>query len=110
MIRVAFTTKARYRKIIFPLNWIDPTPHIADLKKKFETIRPDRVKKRVLDYMLRKFKCNTHSLRYACINYLIYTQKTELNTVAKFVGHVNMEQLTRYTQQKNVDKLLDVDM
>lgn len=104
------TTKARYRKLTFPSNWIDPTKYMDDIKKKLDTIREERVKKRVLDYMLRKFKCNTHSLRYACINYLIFDKKTELNTVAKFVGHVNMDMLTRYTQQKNVDKLLDFDM
>lgn len=102
-------TKARYRKLTFP-TWIDISPYKAELKVKLESIKPDRVRKRVLDYMLRKFKCNTHSLRYACINYLIYTKKTELNTVAKFVGHCNMDMLTRYTQQKNVDKLLDFDM
>lgn len=102
-------TKARFRKITFP-KWIEINNLLKDLNNKLDTIPKDKLRKRVLDYMLRKFECNTHSLRYACINYLIYDKKTELNTVAKLVGHVNLNMLTVYTQQKNVDKILDLDM
>jgi len=104
-----YTTKARYRNIMFP-DWID----ISDLETKIidraKTLPIYRLKKRVLDYLLRYFECNTHSLRYACINYLIYEKKLPLNTVAKLVGHVGLNQLTTYTQQKNVDKVFDIDM
>ena len=105
-----FTTKARYRKLTFP-KWIEISKELfSDIAARLEKIPADKLRKRVLDYMLRKFDCNTHSLRYACINYLIYDKKTELNTVAKLVGHSNLNMLLIYTQQKNIDKLLDMDM
>ena len=106
----SFKTKARYRKIIFP-NWIViNTTLLDDIYDVLTEIPKERLKKRVLDYLLKYFKCNTHSLRYSCINYLIYEKQRPLNDVAKFVGHINLNQLTTYTQQKNCDKLFDIDM
>lgn len=107
--RKKFITKARYRNMVFP-NWIDIQNIEEDLKKRLKELPIYRLKKRVLDYLLRYFDCNTHSLRYACINYLIYDKKLPLNTVAKLVGHVGLNQLTTYTQQKNVDKVFEIDM
>lgn len=103
------TTKARFRNMIFP-EWVDASELRADLCERLKDIPFDKLKKRVLDYLLRYFNCNTHSLRYACINYLIYEKNLPLNTVAKLVGHVGLNQLTTYTQQKNVDKVFDIDM
>ena len=104
-----YVSKARYRHMIFP-DWVDISNIKKDLIKRMENMPMYRLKKRVLDYLLRYFDCNTHSLRYACINYLIYDQELPLNTVAKLVGHVGLNQLTTYTQQKNVDKVFDIKM
>jgi len=104
-----YTTKARYRNMMFP-DWIDISDIENRIIERTKSLPLYRLKKRVLDYLLRYFECNTHSLRYACINYLIYEKKLPLNTVAKLVGHVGLNQLTTYTQQKNVDKVFDIDM
>lgn len=102
-------TKPRYRKMIFPNDWLVRfNPDFV--KDAFCHIPFNRLKKRVLDYLLNYHKCNTHSLRYACINYLIYDMKRPLNDVAKFVGHVDLSMLTKYTQQKNCEKIFDLDM
>jgi len=98
-------SKARYRKLVFP-PWIDDKMIniIKDNPLIIILIKSKRLKKRVLDYLLMYFDCNTHSLRYACINYLINTEKLPLNIVAKFVGHTNVSQLVTYTQTKDCDK------
>ena len=70
----------------------------------------DKIKKRVLDHLLKYYSCNTHSLRYAYINFMIYNQKNEPSLVAKHVGHSNLNQLIRNTQNKQADKLFDVDI
>lgn len=102
-------TKPRFRKMIFPIDWlINFNSNI--IKDAFCYVPFDKLKKRVLDFLLKNYKCNTHSLRYACINYLIYDMKRPLNDVAKFVGHVDLSMLTKYTQQKNCEKIFDLDM
>ncbi len=121
------TTKPRFRKMMFPYHWIQHKP----LENPFKIDEDDKrnkadftsllirisqgydqfkLKKNVLDYLLKYHKCNTHSLRYAFINYMIYDKKNDISSVAKFVGHANLNQIVRYTQQKNSDKLFDIDM
>jgi len=104
-------TKPRYRKMLYPKEWIKNNNMILPiLTSVMGTIPLDRLKKRVLDYLLIYHQCNTHSLRYACINYLIYEKCRPLNDVAKFVGHIDLSMLTKYTQQKNCDKIFELDM
>lgn len=106
-----FVTPKRYRKIIFPSNWIDdPSDKIELMQYYLDKIHPSSLKKRVLDYLLKYHECNTHSLRYAFINHMIYIQKNEPSLVAKLVGHSNLNQLIRYTQKKQADKLFDIDI
>jgi hypothetical protein len=109
-----FLTKERFRKMMFPENWID-TSNIDELFKKLkeshiDTINSDIIRINIVGFMKKHFKTNTHSLRYAFINYMIYTQKRPLNDVAKFVGHVNVNQLVTYTQQKNCEQIFDLDI
>lgn len=105
------TTKARYRKMGFPKNWIDITKIKFDsIKKYIIDLKNDRLQQRVLDYLLKYFNCNTHSLRYAFINYMLYTKKYDEKAVAKFVGHSNTLMLQKYTQLKNTDKIFDLDL
>jgi integrase len=106
-----YITKARHRNLKFPIEWIEiPDDLKDDLNEHFGIITEDKLKKRVLDYLLKHHNCNTHSLRYACINYLLYEKNLEPSIVAKFVGHSNMNQLVRYTQKKEVDKIFDIDL
>lgn len=102
---------ARYREIVWP-SWID--------KKVFEIIRDSeytvllteslRFPKRVLDHMLNHFESNTHSLRYACANHLLYDQNRPALDVAKFMGHKNGNTILTYVQKKNVDQIYDLDI
>ena len=103
-----FKTKARFRKIVFPTKWVDFTLS-EEIIGYLDNIRIVNLKQRVLDYLIKYFKCNTHSLRYAFINYMLYEKKVEMTLVAKFVGHVDVSQLVRYSQNKNADNIFDLD-
>jgi hypothetical protein len=104
-----YLTKTRFRKMIFPGKWIDIYDQ-EGIKKYFEEIKDKRLAKRVLDYLLLHHNCNTHSLRYAFINYMLYEKKKEMTIVAKFIGHSNVMQLVRYSQNKQAEKLFDEDI
>lgn len=105
------TTKVRTREMMWP-TWVNND--IYNLLKNNilvkEIIKSGKLKKRVLDYMLINFKCNTHSLRYAFINYALYELKRPINDVAKFVGHANTAQMVTYTQLKNSNQIFDLDI
>jgi hypothetical protein len=103
--------KKRYRKMIFP-DWInqDIIDEIRESKPLILLIQSKRLKNRVCDFLRMYFDCNTHSLRYAYINYMLTDKQMPMATVAKVVGHVNVNQLVTYTQQKNVDAALDMDI
>lgn len=103
-----FVTKTRFRKMLFP-HWDLEMVLRVPIKLFLDEYVGD-LKRRVCDYLFRGFNCNTHSLRYACINYLLYDQKKEMSVVAKFVGHTGVAQLVRYTQLKESDKLFDLDI
>ena len=105
-----FTTKARFREMIYPKPWVKREIPCLDDIKNFLREYEGNLKKRVLDYLLRHHNCNTHSLRYAFINYMLYDQKKEMALIAKFVGHSDISQLVRYTQLKETNKLFDLDI
>lgn len=103
---IKFITKPRFRKMHM-IDWVE----IIDLDLLKDVLKNkdiNKLNKRVLDFMRNHFKCNTHSLRYACINNLIFEEKMPLNSVAKYVGHCGLGQLTRYTQTKNTEKIFDI--
>jgi len=108
-------SKVKFRKMMFPEAWISVNHKIKIIKKlkvSHQKVfdKPDKIiKKRVYSYLLRKYKINTHSLRYAFINHMIHEEKTPLNEVAKFVGHSSIDQIVRYTQQKQCDKIFKMD-
>lgn len=106
-----YTTKARYRKMVYP-DWISEED-FKFLKKDKDSKKLQEcksLKKRTLDYLRITYQCNTHSLRYAFINYMLNVKKLEMNTVAKIVGHINLNMLVKYTQNKNIDKVLCGDI
>lgn len=106
-----YKTKARYRKMEFPFDWIElDLVHSSDMEAYTKYVTNKKLQKRVLDYLLKYFECNTHSLRYAFINHMLYAQKVEPSKVAKFVGHVNMNQIVRYTQNIEVEKLFELKL
>jgi len=102
--------KARYRKIMFPEDYIelDIFYQMKEAKPNVLKIELNKICQRVRDYLLLNFKCNTHSLRYAFINHLLYDQKRNLADVAKYVGHTSVSQLVTYTQSKNCDQIFDL--
>ena len=103
--------KIRYRKMMFP-NWFDfdIMEVIKDSEAFQEIINCNRLRKRILSYLITNFNSNTHSLRYACINYLLYTKKIDIGIVCKFVGHSNPNQIIKYTQLKQIDGIFDLDI
>lgn len=114
------TTPPRYRHILFPTVWLsrktslsetDMHQLLIDLTSNHqEMLAKGNLKQLICIHMKRHHNCNTHSLRYAFINHLLYDQKQPSDVVAKFVGHSNTNQIIRYTQRKNCDKLFDLDI
>lgn len=102
-----YKTKTRFRNMKC-MDWINFDKHKDDIILIFKCLPFDRLKKRVLDMMILQFKCNTHSLRYAKINDLIQ-KNVALPTISSYVGHVNTNMLTKYTQNKNVLKVFDME-
>ena len=67
-----------------------------------------KLSSKVRTYLYDNFdKINTHSLRYALINYLSIKKNVPLNLVSKVVGHKNLNQLITYTQNHHVENMLD---
>lgn len=103
-------TKARFRKMMFPERWVKVDLPMDDVLAILGRIRKERMMKRVLDYLRMHLNINTHSLRYATINYLINVEKLPPNIVSKYVGHSSMSTILTYTQNKNCDKIFDLKM
>lgn len=106
-------TPLRTRDMIpIPSNWLDPSivaETIECLKATHsKTISSNRLRTAILNYMLRKFNCNTHSLRYAYINYTLNSKQFGESQVALYVGHSNINQIMRYTQRKVIEKMQKV--
>lgn len=101
--------KPRYRKMQFP-EWIDKEVfnEIMNIPHVPITLQSPRLEKRCLDYMRKYFLCNTHSLRYAFINYMLNEKKIPMTTVSKIVGHTTVAQLVLYTQDKEADNVMDM--
>jgi hypothetical protein len=107
-------TKERFRKIMFPVSWIK-IDNINNLFNKLKNthnkvIYKPKIKLSVIHFMLNHYQSNTHSLRYAFINYMLYQEKRPIPDIAKFVGHQGTNQLVTYTQLKNVDQIFDLDI
>lgn len=106
-----FRTKVRAREMMWP-KWISKEVYqvLKNNSIVTEIIEAGTLKKRVLDYLSINFECNTHSLRYAFINYALYILKRPMNDIAKFVGHANIAQMVTYTQVKNSNQIFDLDI
>jgi hypothetical protein len=102
---------ARYRELVWP-NWFPEEIYNTIKNSEFteELLNSHRFEKRVLDHLLNHHDTNTHSLRYACANYLIYEEERPALDVAKFMGHKDGKTILTYVQRKNVDQIFDMDM
>jgi integrase len=104
-----FVTKRRNRQMKYPSDWVF-LDYEKSMEKNLDGIDNDHLQQRVLDFMLKNFQCNTHSLRYSFINYMLFVKKKEMALVAKFVGHTDVNNIVRYTQTKNLDHMFDMDI
>ena len=108
-LKVAVITIAK-RKDGFRRKILLPELITADILERIKPeIKDDSIEelsKKIRMFLTRHYGWNTHSLRYALINYLAIEKKTPINLVSKLVGHKNMNQLLTYTQNKHVDELL----
>lgn len=100
-------TPTRYRKIYFPNEWINIKSLMDHFYSHCQIISNKSLQKRVLDYLLYHFQCNTHSLRYCFINHLLYKEKVPLEIVSKVVGHKSQTQIVTYIQNKNCNEVLE---
>lgn len=92
------------RKILLPE--MITTDILERIKLEIKNDSIEELSKKIRMFLTRHYGWNTHSLRYALINYLAIEKKTPINLVSKLVGHKNMNQLLTYTQNKHVDELL----
>lgn len=58
------------------------------------------LKKRVCNHMLRNYDINTHSLRYAYVDYMYHERGIPLTTIADTIGHVKVDQLLAHIPPK----------
>jgi len=115
-VKTEYQKKDRSRSMMFPKLWFDEKKLNFMMKKITTThqkeidLPVDVLRKRVHYHMLQNYDINTHSLRYAFINYMLHDLKTGMNEVAKFVGHTNTNQLVTYTQRKYCNEIFKIDM
>ena len=108
-LKVAIITIAKRkdgfrRKILRPE--IINSEILERIKSEIKNDTIEELSKKIRMFLMRHYGWNTHSLRYALINYLAIEKKIPVNLVSKLVGHKNMNQLLTYTQNKHVDELL----
>lgn len=92
------------RKILLPE--IITTDILERIERVLEKYSFAQLSKNIRMFLHTNYDWNTHSLRYALINYLAIEKKIPINLVSKLVGHKHMNQLLAYTQNKHVDELL----
>lgn len=102
-----YKPKARLRDIKFQ-KFVDITDIQHLIFTQLKKLDFKKLSKRVLDYLQAHFQFNTHSLRYACVSYLLNTKHQDVVTVARFIGHNNVNTIIKYCQAKNVEKLYDL--
>ncbi|MFN8578253.1 MAG: hypothetical protein U0354_15555 [Candidatus Sericytochromatia bacterium] len=104
VIKIAKRKDGFRRKILLPE--LITNDILERIKSEIKNTTIEELSKKIRMFLTRHYGWNTHSLRYALINYLAIEKKTPINLVSKLVGHKNMNQLLTYTQNKHVDELL----
>jgi integrase len=92
-------SKDRYRLCL--------VPEIFDKVDLAATKNLPRPRKQALNnFSRRNFGFNTHSLRYAFINYLL-ARGVDAPTVSRIVGHKNLDTILSYIQSKRAHETLE---
>ncbi len=58
-------------------------------------------------FLLRKYKTNTHSLRYAFIDHQLNVEKTQVEVVSIMVGHKYINQIMTYIRDSSANEKLN---
>jgi integrase len=96
-VRVAKSKKDKFRVCV--TEGLDSTDY--KLTKHLEKPKPNNLQA----WTIQKFKFNTHSLRYAFINYMLQ-QGYDPATVSKIIAHSKLETLLSYIQEKRAREAL----
>lgn len=78
-------------------------------KRGINTENKKKLKRTIESYkahLIRKYKINSHSLRYAFVTYML-KNGTEPAILAKIIGHSNLHHLLKYVQQKKANEELE---
>ncbi len=67
---------------------------------------PRPTKQALNNFARRNFNFNTHSLRYAFINYLL-SKGVDVPLVSKIVGHKNLDTILSYIQSRRAQETLE---
>lgn len=98
-----YETRARYRQMKYP-GWVE-IQYRTEMQDALSRI--GYIKNSVLNYLIRTYGINTHTLRYSFINHQLYHEKKEPALISKFVGHSNLDQIVRYTSKVESNKIFD---
>jgi integrase len=96
-IRVAKSKQEKYRLCV--VKGLDSTDH--KYTKNLRKPKPNNLQA----WAIIRFKFNTHSLRYAYINYML-SQGYDPATVSKIIAHSKLETLLSYIQEKRAKEAL----
>jgi site-specific recombinase XerD len=96
-VKVAKSKKEKYRLCI--TKGLDSTDH--KYTKQLERPKPNAIQ----SWSIVKFGFNTHSLRYAFINYMLQ-QGYDPATISRIIGHSKLDTLLEYIQHKRAQEAL----
>jgi integrase len=96
-VKVAKSRREKYRLCV--VKGLDSTDH--KFTRNLERPRPSNLQ----SWSLIRFGFNTHSLRYAYINYML-SQGYDPATISLIVGHSKLDTLMEYIQQKRAKEAL----
>ncbi|MEM1831813.1 MAG: hypothetical protein QXJ97_09835 [Desulfurococcaceae archaeon] len=101
-VKVRKKRKEDYRLMVIPEEL-----HSLDLAQCSDLLSVDdrQLRDRVRKYISRKYKINTHSLRYAFITYLL-RNNINVSIIARITHHSNLNYILHYTQQRLADEIL----
>lgn len=101
-VRVRKKKREDYRLMIIPEEL-----QAIDVSQCSELLQVDdrKLRDRVRKYISRKYKINTHSLRYAYVSHLL-RNNVNVSIIGKITHHSNLNYILHYTQQKLADEVL----
>ena len=101
-VRVRKHKHETLRLMVFPLK---ASPKVYKWALGYLQGDPEKLKLRIIKFARRRFKINTHSLRYAWITYNLL-RGINPSLIAKITGHAKLDYILHYTQQREAEKIL----